>query len=66
MKGSWALFVMAAVVIRMRIIGLSECGWVRNQCPCDALSPIETKRATSPRRLVIAVIIPAASDFGFW
>lgn len=37
-----------------------------NQCPWFKVQAIETKIITSPMRLVKAVIIPAARDFGFW
>lgn len=37
-----------------------------NQCPWLIVHAIDRSNMTSPMRLVSAVIIPAANDFGFW
>lgn len=67
-KGIWALLVIAAVIIKSEIIREKEEShiFIINQCPWFKVSPIANKRSASPMRLVKAVIIPAASDFGFW
>ena len=40
--------------------------WVMSQCPWFIIQAIESRRRASPMRLVSAVIMPAARDFGFW
>ncbi len=67
-KGICALFVMAAAIMqRQVIVEREECDMVRIiQCPWLMVIAILTKIRTSPIRLVSAVIIPAANDFGFW
>ena len=68
-NGIWALLVMAAtriariwIVERWAIILM----WITFQCAWLIVRPIATRSITSPMRLVIAVIRPAARDLGFW
>lgn len=67
-KGICALLVIAARVIEVQIINekldshilmISQWPWFKDQA-------IDRRIITSPIRLVRAVIIPAASDLGFW
>lgn len=67
-KGIWALFVIAATIIRRTVAW--EKGEVHIlvifQCPWFKLQAIEISSITSPIRFLRAVNIPAANDFGFW
>lgn len=69
-KGIWALFVQAA---RIRIsINLLSDKYIslptleNSQCPLNIIKAIHNKIPTSPKRLVIAVIIPALYDLLLW
>jgi hypothetical protein len=67
-NGICALFVIAAIVIaiicsNLSLFTISICRIF--QCPCDSVQAIDNKIATSPIRLVRAVISPALNDFGF-
>lgn len=59
---------MAAVIISsvMVIDSVEFHILIISQWPCVSIRPIDRRINTSPTRLVRAVIIPAASDFGFW
>lgn len=66
-KGIWALLVIAATVINVA----SQKDWLVSQKNIMfhwlfRAQAIEIKISTSPIRFVRAVIIPAASDLGFW
>lgn len=66
-KGVWALFVIAAVMIRIEV----KSERVENECVGIQIvwcirSAIDKRIRASPIRLVRAVIIPAASDLLFW
>lgn len=65
-KGTWALFVMAARrrVNIMAVVSV-EGGENVSQCPCLIMRLMARSSMASPIRLVRAVIMPAASDFGF-
>lgn len=69
-KGIWALFVIAARVIKMIwiiiFILLSGHIFMINQCPWFRVNAIVIRRAASPTRLEMAVISPAARDLLFW
>lgn len=67
-KGIWALLVIAANIIIKVIQTLKdEVHMLRIfQCLWCIISPNLKRRNTSPMRFVRAVIIPAASDLGFW
>ena len=64
-KGIWALLVIAAKVIAIAMRGVIMFILIINQCPWFSVQAIEIRIITSPMRLVRAVIIPAAKDFGF-
>lgn len=66
-KGICALLVIAANIIAATcsvIISVLHM-WRMFHCPWFKVQAIESRRRTSPIRLVRAVIIPAASDLGF-
>ena len=70
-KGIWALLVILAKIINTagnlkEVIKLFSIENIKFQLPISTIKPIISKIATSPRRLVMAVIIPAALDLGFW
>lgn len=70
-KGIWALLVTLAKIINTagnlkEVIKLFSIENIKFQLPISTIKPIISKIATSPRRLVMAVIIPAALDLGFW
>ena len=67
-NGIWALLVIAAIKIEI-IIKLSKVEdqtLKMNQLLEFNVHAIATSKATSPIRLVKAVIIPAPRDLGFW
>lgn len=67
-NGIWALLVMAATVknmIESFVRGVCHID-VIIQCPWVRVRAIANRIITSPIRLESAVIIPAASDLGFW
>lgn len=67
-NGVWALFVIAASRMEMMIRKSSlECHmFIIIQLFEASVSAIAVRRKASPRRFVIAVIIPAPRDLGFW
>lgn len=67
-KGIWALFVIAAIKIEIIIkLFRGEDQMLKMYQLLElSVQAIATRRATSPIRLVRAVIIPAPKDLGFW
>jgi hypothetical protein len=67
-KGICALFVIAAVVMQKswNMVKFDDHMFIINQCPWLIVQAMANNSITSPMRLVRAVIIPAAKDFGFW
>lgn len=67
-NGIWALFVIAAIIkVKHKIGEYEECQkLIILHCEAFRAHPIDKRINTSPIRFVSAVIIPAASDFGFW
>lgn len=67
-NGIWALLVRAARAMARRRGGEKFVGSVCKiiQWPWLSIQAIERRMRASPIRFVRAVIIPAASDFGFW
>lgn len=67
-NGICALFVIAATISARLIIKENGLAYGNKKFQNPRLMPhaIEIKISTSPTRLVRAVIIPAARDFGFW
>lgn len=64
MKGIWALLVIAAINrVRAIAVGILDSN-IRFHCPMLADIAIAIRIMTSPSRLVSAVIMPDASDFG--
>lgn len=64
-KGTWALFVRAASLMRAtEFLGSAEV--IKFHDPMSRLRPIAIKIRTSPSRLVRAVSILALLDFSFW
>lgn len=66
-KGIWALLVIAARVIPTALTikglaGSSKAEITKFHLPCESMRAIKTRMATSPIRLVSAVIIPALYD----
>jgi hypothetical protein len=57
----------ATVILNTCIADIGDSHiFIINQCPWLIVQDIESSNMTSPMRLVSAVIIPAANDFGFW
>lgn len=67
-KGIWALFVIAARVVRgiRYLVSSFSQNLIMIQCPWDRVNAMLSRIRTSPMRFVRAVSIPAARDFGFW
>ena len=69
-KGIWALFVQAARISTNMNLFSDKCISLfileNSQWPLNIIKAMHNKIPTSPKRLVIAVIIPALYDLLLW